>query len=72
MNKQEILTKFGANLKKYRKGKKLSQLDLANAAKTGISTISMAEIGKQDLTMKTLYKIAKALDIEPYKLLKFD
>jgi HTH-type transcriptional regulator / antitoxin HipB len=72
MNKKQILESFGQKIKKERKNKGLSQLELALAAKVGIATISMAEVAKQDLTMKTLYKIAKALKIEPYELLKFD
>ncbi len=72
MNKQQILKPFGKKLKKERNNKGLSQLELAISAKVGLSTVSMAETAKQDLTMKTIYKLAKALEIEPYKLLKFD
>jgi len=71
MNKEKILKSFGEKLKNERRKNGLSQLELAEKAKVGLATISMAEIAQQDLTTKTLYKIAKALDIEPYELLKF-
>ena len=67
-----LLKKFAKKLKKLREEKGLTQETLACDANISRSTISMVEINKRDITLAKLEKIAKALEIEPYELLKFD
>ena len=58
------------NIKKFRQRRGLSQFALA--AKLDISTNFLADIeaGNTWVSALTLYKLAKAFDIEPYELLK--
>jgi len=58
------------NIKKLRQRRDLSQFALA--AKLDISTNFLADIeaGNTWVSALTLYKLAKAFDIEPYELLK--
>ncbi len=64
------VTKIKENLKLYREKLNFSQEKLSELA--GISTdyISLIERGKRTPSIKRLCMIAKALDIEPYELLK--
>lgn len=63
------VTKIKANIKMYRISQNLSQEKLSEIA--GISTdyISLIERGKRTPSIKRLCLIAKALGVEPYKLL---
>jgi len=67
-----LLKKFAEKLKKLREDKGLTQEDLACDASISRSTISMVEINKRDITLAKLEKIADALGVKPYELLKFD
>lgn len=64
----EIVEIFIKNLKKYRTEKKLSQEDLAAKAELHRTYISSVERGQRNLSLKNIEKIAKALEIEVYKL----
>lgn len=68
---KEILKNIARKLKQIRKEKGLTQDDLAFEAEISRSTIGMLETAKRDITVTKLVKIAKALNIEPYELLKF-
>ena len=63
------IAKIKENIKKHRISQNLSQEKLSEIA--GISTdyISLIERGKRTPSIKRLCLIAKALNIEPYKLL---
>lgn len=52
--------------------KGLSQEDLACDADVSRSTVSMIETAQNDITLTKIKKIAMALGVEPYELLKFD
>ncbi len=69
MNKS-IQRKFGANLKKYRKLRKLTQQQLAELAEIEYKYIQRLE-GKNPTAVRidTVARLAKALHIEPFKLL---
>jgi transcriptional regulator with XRE-family HTH domain len=56
------------HLREWRRRRLLSQRDLAKKAKVGLSTIVRVEKGGYRPTMRTLRKLAKALDIEPDQL----
>lgn len=69
---KDFVLKVGKNIKKYRNQKGLSQFKLAIEIDCTTSAISGIEIGRSDTTLTKINAIAKALDIEPYKLLQFD
>ena len=59
---------FIANLKYYRKEKKISQEMLAELCDCATSTIGCIECGRQTPSFELLVKIAKALNITPADL----
>ena len=67
-----FIKKVGNRIKALRNEKGLSQDDLSCDANVSRSTISMVETARNDITLSKIKRIAKALDIEPYELLKFD
>ena len=58
------LCKGHRGIKKYRLKKGLSQLDLAAASGFDESAIGRLENGNTNPTIKTLLKLAKALDVK--------
>ena len=64
----ELRKIFIDNIKKYRKLAGLSQMALAERCKTAASYIGEIEIGKKFPSVEMIQKIAKALDVPPYKL----
>jgi DNA-binding Xre family transcriptional regulator len=54
--------KIGDNIKQIRISKKISQVELAAKCKFKIPNMSRIESGKNNLTIKSLLTIAKALD----------
>ena len=63
---------FGENLKKIRKGKKLSREVLAATAGIESKQIYRIEVEYQSPTIATVVAIALALKLHPKKLLDFD
>lgn len=53
------------NIRHYRRLKKLTQSELAKHADIPQPALSAIENGNRDITVSTLYKLAKALDISP-------
>lgn len=70
MNDDNILKVFGFNLKVLRMKKGLTQFQLAEKLNVHEKHICKVETGKQNVTLRTLEKIAKALDVEPSVLLE--
>ena len=66
----EISQKFGANMKKIREAKKMSQGDICRALEVDRAFISNLESGKRNPTLATIKRIADALDVSVDKLLK--
>jgi len=66
----EFIKRIGNNIKKVRKNKNLTQLDLASSLNIEDSALRRIENGRTNPTIKTLLKIAKALDISIFDLLK--
>jgi transcriptional regulator with XRE-family HTH domain len=64
--------RFGDNLRKIREGKKLSLLQLSYNCSLDDSNISKIEHGKFNITLSTIFELAKGLDIHPKKLLDFE
>jgi transcriptional regulator with XRE-family HTH domain len=59
---------FVMNLKKFRKQKKFSQMKLAEKCNTAASYIGEIEIGRKFPSIEMIENIARALDIEAYRL----
>lgn len=74
MEKDLVLRKIGAKIKEVRLSKGLSQVELV--ARMEISTdpnnISRLEAGRSNLTMFTLYRISKALEVPMKDLIDVD
>ncbi|QOD60047.1 helix-turn-helix transcriptional regulator [Polaribacter haliotis] len=68
---KEFIKKIGNLIKKLRLERNMTQLDLAVASNIDERQIQRLEASHTSPTIKTLYKISKALDIELYLLLKF-
>jgi transcriptional regulator with XRE-family HTH domain len=68
----EYLRKFGASLKQIREKKNISQEALAYEAELSVSQISRIERGVISTSLSQIISIAKALDIKPRDLFKFD
>jgi putative transcriptional regulator len=60
----EEIKQIGKNIRKFRKKKGFSQLDLAAACGFEESSIGRLENGKTNPTIKTLVKIGKALEVK--------
>ncbi|MDR3138151.1 MAG: helix-turn-helix transcriptional regulator [Treponema sp.] len=59
---------FILNLKKFRKTEGISQMKLAEQCGTSPSYIGEIEIGRKFPSVEMIDKIAKALQLEPYRL----
>ncbi|MDU5526686.1 MAG: helix-turn-helix transcriptional regulator [Finegoldia magna] len=66
----DILDIFANNLKFYRAERGLSQEELAFRSELHRTYISAVERKKKNISIKNIEKIAKALEVEPYMLLK--
>jgi len=62
--------KFGENMKKIRLEKGMSQGDICRSLELDRAYISNVENGKQNLTISTMEKVAKALGVSIDTLLK--
>ncbi|TXK92641.1 transcriptional regulator [Methylococcaceae bacterium CS1] len=61
---------FGKRLRELRHSKGLSQEGLALACELDRTYIGGAERGERNVSLVNIHKIANALDIPPYELLK--
>ncbi len=69
---KDFVSKVGQNIKKYREQKGLSQFKLAIESDVTPGAIANIEHARSDTTLTRINTIAKALDIEPYRLLQFE
>jgi len=60
---------LGLNIAYYRRKRGLSQEQLAEKAGVDRSRVSKTEIAWTGTSLDVIYKIADALEVEPYKLL---
>lgn len=67
----DFLKQLGIRIRVLRKEKKLSQRQLGIESLIEKSTIQRIERGLMNCTIKTLLKIANALDVEYVELFKF-
>ncbi len=69
---QEFITKMMANVRRLRKEKKMTQLDVAVACGMEENAFQKLESARgANPTVKTLLKISRAMDIEVIELLAF-
>lgn len=66
----QISKKLGANIKKIRVRKKMSQGDICRKLNMDRSYVSAIEGGKKNITIAVLGKLADALGVSAYELLK--
>ncbi len=70
MTEKDVKELFGYNLKRIRKDKKFSQMDLANRLDMHFTFISDIENGKKWVSPETIAKIATLLNVEPFQFLR--
>lgn len=61
---------FALNMRNYRKKAGISQEELADKAGLHRTHVSLIEREKRNVSILTIEKIAEALGIDPFKLLK--
>ncbi len=66
----QILKKFSAKLRVERLKRNLSQEALAEKARLSRNFIVMLERGERNVTITTLEDIARAMNMEPWELLR--
>jgi transcriptional regulator with XRE-family HTH domain len=64
----DMMRIFIFNMKKYRKKRRLSQMKLAEMLNTSTSYIGEIEINSKVPSMEMVERIARALDVEPFRL----
>jgi transcriptional regulator with XRE-family HTH domain len=70
MKENEVLIKLGARIKKLRQKKNITQNKLAIECNFEKASMSRIESGQTNPTIRTLYKISKALDVNLIDLFK--
>lgn len=61
---------IGTNIRKYRKEKNMTQKDLGSYIGISNTYLSDLEVGRTNPSIKTLKRIAKALDVNYVELLR--
>lgn len=64
MNKKDFINELGFLIREIRKNKGLSIEEVSNDSGVSFSKISLLERGKSEIQTYTLFKIAKALNID--------
>lgn len=71
ISEEDFIINLGIHIRQLREKKNLSQQDLANDCNIPKAQIGRIERAKINTTVRTLIKIANALEIEPKELLNF-
>ena len=66
---EAIYTRFGRELRRVRKQRKMTQDDLAQRVNLGRTSIVNIESGRQRVHLHTLVDLAEALEVSPTELL---
>lgn len=67
-----IKSRFGTRLSKLREIRAISLRDLATEAGLAFNNIGEMELGKTDLKLSSIFKLAKAFEISPKDLIDLD
>ena len=67
----DIPGQFGARLRALRKAARLSQEKLALQSELDRSYVGQVERGERNIALKNIAKLAQALNVAPYELLRF-
>jgi transcriptional regulator with XRE-family HTH domain len=70
MKASELNKKVGATINRLRKKRGWTLVILADKIETDKSNLIAMEKGRENLTLATIAKVAKALEVEPFELLK--
>lgn len=68
---KHILPKIGDRIRDVRRSKNITQEDLADLAHIDRSYMGRVERGERNMSMTTLFRIAKALKVDSCELLPF-
>ncbi|OHT46226.1 MULTISPECIES: helix-turn-helix domain-containing protein [Flavobacterium] len=71
ISEETFITNLGFHIRQLREKKGLSQQELADYCNIPQNQIGRVERAEINTTVKTLIKIANALDVEPKELLDF-
>ena len=71
ISEETFIANLGIHIRQLREKKNMSQQDLADDCAIPKSQIARIERAKINTTVKTLVKIANALDVEPKELFDF-
>ena len=71
LNEEELVKLVGIQIKKFRKGHKMTQFDLAVKSNMEENAFQRIETGRTNPSLKTLLKIVNALEIEFIDLFDF-
>ncbi len=71
MSEKDFLKKIGQNITRLRKAKKITSKELGYQCDIEKSNLIPIEKGRINVTISTLVKIAKALEVEIKELLKY-
>ena len=70
ISKKEFEYTVGRNLAKYRKEKKLTQMQVAEMAELSVPFYASVELGKRNISIVNIEKIANGLEISLSELFK--
>lgn len=65
----DLLQTIGINIRRYRTGRKMTQARLAEEAGVATTFITQIESAKEIPSLRTISRVADALQVEPYELL---
>ena len=68
----EIQLRFGKRITELRETKGYKKTHLANKMERDVQELDKIEKGKRNVTLDTLLALARALEVHPSELLKFD
>jgi transcriptional regulator with XRE-family HTH domain len=72
VSEEEYISNLGIHIRRLREIKNLSQQNLADICNIPKTTIGRIERAEVSVTIKTIIKIANALEIEPKDILDFE
>ena len=65
----DILKLVGGNIRRMRKARQLTLEELAESSESNAKYLGGVERGEENISLKTLERVAEALKIRPYELL---